>query len=60
VASANLRDVMERVNRGEGTVGGLMTDPAIYNDLRSLFGRANRNKLLKAVVRSTLEKNDNQ
>lgn len=60
LASADFKEVVERINRGEGTIGGLVTDPAIYNDLRSLFGRANRNKLLKAVVRSTLEKNDNQ
>ncbi len=57
-SSKDLKDVMGKINRGEGTIGGLVTDPAIYNDLRSLFGRANRNKLLKAVIRSTLAEND--
>lgn len=58
MASSELKEVIQRVNKGEGTVGGLITDPSIYNDLRSLMGRANRNKLLKAVIRSTLAEND--
>ncbi len=58
VASNELKEITERVNRGEGTVGGLVNDPSIYNDIRSLLGRANRNKLLKAVIRSTLAEND--
>lgn len=57
-ASNELKDVISRVNRGEGTIGGLVTDPSIYNDIRSLLGRANRNILLKAVIRSTLSEND--
>jgi phospholipid/cholesterol/gamma-HCH transport system substrate-binding protein len=57
-ASKDLKDIVGRVNRGEGTIGGLVTDPAVYNDLRSLLGRVNRNKVLKAVVRSTLSEND--
>lgn len=58
VASAQLKDITERINRGEGTIGGLVNDPSVYNDIRSLLGRANRNKLLKAVIRSTLAEND--
>ncbi|OGQ49138.1 MAG: hypothetical protein A3I09_01915 [Deltaproteobacteria bacterium RIFCSPLOWO2_02_FULL_47_10] len=57
-ASKDLKEISEKVNRGEGTIGGLVTDPAIYNDIRSLLGRANRNQVLKAVVRSTLKEND--
>lgn len=57
-SSKDLKDVMGKINRGEGTIGGLISDPALYNDIRSLFGRANRNKLLKAVIRSTLAEND--
>ncbi|PIR16325.1 MAG: hypothetical protein COV46_08750 [Deltaproteobacteria bacterium CG11_big_fil_rev_8_21_14_0_20_49_13] len=57
-ASDDLKDVMNRINNGQGTIGGLVNDPSIYNDLRSLMGRANRNRLLKAVIRSTLAEND--
>lgn len=58
IASKEFKELVQRINRGEGTIGGLVNDPAMYNDMRSLFGRANRNKLLKSVVRSTLSEND--
>ncbi|MFH1831052.1 MAG: MlaD family protein [Pseudomonadota bacterium] len=59
-ASADLSDILASVRRGEGTLGKLITDPALYNDLRALLGRANRNTLLRAVVRSTIEENEKQ
>lgn len=57
-ASHDLKTIMAQIRRGEGTVGGLLTDDAIYNDLRKLFGRANRNWLLRSVVRSLLQQQD--
>jgi len=59
-ASADLKDILASVRRGEGTLGKLITDPALYDDLRALFGRANRNVLLRSVVRSTIEENERQ
>lgn len=59
-ASADLRRILASVKRGEGTLGKLVTDPTLYNDMRALFGRANRNVLLRAVVRSTIEENERQ
>ncbi len=59
-ASADLKEILGSVKRGEGTLGKLVTDPTLYNDLRALFGRANRNVLLRAVVRSTIDENERQ
>lgn len=59
-ASADLRSILASVRRGEGTLGKLVTDPTLYNDMRALFGRANRNVLLRSVVRSTIEENERQ
>lgn len=59
-ASADLKQILDRVRRGEGTLGKIVSDPALYDDLRALFGRASRSKLLRAVVRSTLVENDRQ
>lgn len=60
IASADLREIVGSIKRGEGTLGKLVNDPAVYDDLRALFGRANRNKLLRAVIRSTINENDKQ
>lgn len=59
-ASADLKKVMESISRGDGTLGKLVGDPALYNDLSALVGRANRNALLRAVIRSTISENDKQ
>lgn len=58
VAAANMRSVMERIDRGEGTVGALINDPAVYDDLRSLLGGAKRNRILRGVIRHTIDKNE--
>lgn len=34
---ANLADVTDRINRGEGTIGALLTDPTLAHDLKSLI-----------------------
>ncbi|MFA5187237.1 MAG: MlaD family protein [Patescibacteria group bacterium] len=58
--SADLKLLMASIRRGEGTLGKLITDPALYDDLRALVGRANRNALLRSVVRSTIKENEQQ
>lgn len=57
-ASHDVKLLMQQIRQGEGTLGGLLTDDAIYNDLRSLFGKANRNVLLKSVIRSMLRERE--
>ncbi|MBI2345845.1 MAG: MCE family protein [Deltaproteobacteria bacterium] len=59
-AADDIHVITQQIRRGEGTLGGLLTDPAIYNDLRTLFGRANRNLLLRSIVRATLRANERQ
>ncbi len=59
-ASADLRSILASMKRGEGTLGRLMSDPALYDDMRAFLGRANRNLLLKAVIRSTITNNEKQ
>lgn len=56
----DFRKVMEAIRSSEGTVGLLIHDPSLHNDLRTLFGGANRSKLLRAIIRATMEKNEKQ
>jgi phospholipid/cholesterol/gamma-HCH transport system substrate-binding protein len=57
-ASGDLKEILGTIKRGEGTIGKLINDPSLYDDLVALFGRANRNKLVRAVIRSTMKEND--
>jgi phospholipid/cholesterol/gamma-HCH transport system substrate-binding protein len=61
-AAAGLRAVTEdlqavtaRLRQGEGTVGALLEDPTVYEDLSALLRGANRSLLLRSLIRSTRE-----
>ena len=51
----NLTEIMEKINQGTGTLGALVNDPALYDDMRSLVGGANRNRIMRNLVRKTIK-----
>lgn len=54
----NLENITGKIDNGKGTVGALINDASLFNDMKTLLGKANRNKLVKAVVRYTLKTKD--
>ncbi len=57
-STKNLEAVTAKIEKGEGSIGGLINDPTVYYDLMTLLGKANRNKLLRTVIRATLATNE--
>ena len=57
-ATKDMRDIVSKVDRGEGTVGALINDPALYEDLRKLLGGAKKSVILRTAVRHAVSKND--
>lgn len=55
IAGRNLSGITGKINDGEGTLGALVNDAALYNDIKMLFGKANRNRLIRSVIRYTLQ-----
>ncbi|HEV8674303.1 MAG TPA: MlaD family protein [Methylomirabilota bacterium] len=53
-AMANLRDITTRVEAGEGTIGGLVADPTIYENLAAFLEGAQRSLLLRALIRAAI------
>lgn len=53
--SENFLSISNKIDDGQGSVGSLINDTGLYNDLRTLFGKANRNRLIKSVIRHTLQ-----
>jgi len=49
--AADLKRITSTVANGEGTVGGLISDPTIYEDLRQVLGNVKRNRILRSLVR---------
>lgn len=46
-ASGNLNEILEKINRGDGTIGRLVNDPSMYHNIDSLA--VEMNKLLKGI-----------
>ncbi len=51
--ASGVNDMVASVNAGEGSLGLLVKDPQLYEDLRALLGGAQRNALIRAYIRST-------
>ncbi|HWE26462.1 MAG TPA: MlaD family protein [Polyangia bacterium] len=50
-AANDLSQVVAYVKSGQGTLGGVIYDPAIYEDLRTIVGRVRRSIILRALAR---------
>lgn len=58
-AAADIKQITSMVARGEGSLGGILKDPTVYEDLREVVGNVRRNKVLRALVRFAIDNNDN-
>ncbi|HXW53204.1 MAG TPA: MlaD family protein [Myxococcota bacterium] len=50
-AALDLEMVAKDLKNGKGSLGLLLTDPSLYNELYGLIGNLRRNLLLKSVIR---------
>lgn len=50
-AASDLEAVAADVRNGKGSIGLLLRDPSLYNEIYGLVGNLRRNRLLKAVIR---------
>lgn len=52
----DLRGVMSDMRQGKGTLGALLVDPSVYEDLKLLLGNVQRNQALRALVRYSIRR----
>jgi phospholipid/cholesterol/gamma-HCH transport system substrate-binding protein len=52
--SDDLRTIVSGVRQGKGTLGALLVDPTVYEDLKSAIGNVERNAVLRALVRYSI------
>jgi phospholipid/cholesterol/gamma-HCH transport system substrate-binding protein len=60
VASEELRAMLANVNKGQGTLGRLIVDPSIYDDLKLILGNVERSAALKFLVRYAISNKENK
>jgi phospholipid/cholesterol/gamma-HCH transport system substrate-binding protein len=56
--SDDLRVIVANMKAGRGTIGALLVDPSVYEDIKSLVGNVERNQVLRALVRYSIKQNE--
>lgn len=56
--TADLRDIVAGVKAGKGTIGALLVDPSVYEDLKRVLGNVGRNDVLRALVRYSIKRDE--
>jgi phospholipid/cholesterol/gamma-HCH transport system substrate-binding protein len=49
-AGARLNSILGKIDRGEGTLGLLLNDPTLYEELKLLVGGANRSTVVRTLI----------
>jgi len=49
-AGARMNQILGKIDRGEGTLGLLLNDPTLYEEVKRLVGGANRSTLVRSLV----------
>lgn len=57
-ASADIAAITGEIRAGKGTIGGLIVDPSIYEDVKRLLGDLTRNEILRALVRYSIKRDE--
>ncbi len=58
VMSEDLKKITGDLRAGRGTLGGLLVDPSVYEDVKSIVGNVERNQVLRALVRYSIKQNE--
>ncbi len=55
-ATDDLKNVTEKIAEGEGSLGAIINDPDLYDNLNQLLGGANRSFILRTLIRRSIKK----
>jgi len=56
--SRDLREIVAGMKAGKGTVGALLVDPSVYEDVKLVLGNVQRNDVLRALVRYSIKQDE--
>ncbi len=54
-AMGHLNEILRKIDQGEGSLGLLVNDPTVYEDIKTMTGGAQRSTVLKYLMRSFTE-----
>jgi phospholipid/cholesterol/gamma-HCH transport system substrate-binding protein len=57
-AAADVKAITSKVKAGEGSLGAVINDPTVYEDLKELLGNIKRNRVLRELVRLSISNSE--
>lgn len=57
-AIAHLESILGKVDRGEGSLGALINDPSLHEQLKNLTGGNHRKKYLESILRTSVREDN--
>ncbi|MFK8139179.1 MAG: MlaD family protein [Bdellovibrionales bacterium] len=55
-----LASVLEKIDEGKGSLGALINDPTVHNNLKRLLGSKSYNTTLKSVIRTSIKESEEE
>lgn len=56
--TADVRAIVADMRAGKGTIGALLVDPSVYEDVKVVLGNVQRNDVLRALVRYSIHRDE--
>jgi phospholipid/cholesterol/gamma-HCH transport system substrate-binding protein len=56
--SKDLKSILEKIDNGSGTLGGLINDPTIHEKIKAFLGGAKRTDYMKSIIQKTIQDKD--
>lgn len=56
----HLESILRKIDKGEGTMGSLINDPTVYEDIKSLMGGAKRSAVLKYFMKQFIDSGEKE
>lgn len=53
--SHDLASILEKIDNGSGTLGGLVNDPTIHEKIKAFLGGAKREDYMKSIIQKTIQ-----
>lgn len=57
-AAADIKAMTTKISKGEGSLGAVINDPTIYEDLKEILGNVKRNRILRELVRYSISNSE--
>jgi phospholipid/cholesterol/gamma-HCH transport system substrate-binding protein len=57
-AAADIKSMTNKISKGEGSLGAIIHDPTVYEDLKEILGNVKRNRILRELVRYSISNSE--